>query len=459
MFADLGFEEALAKARTEKRIAVLDAMTSWCGPCKQMDATTWRDAGVVQWFNEFGVAVQLDMDLHVALKEKLQIKAFPTIVAFRDGVEFDRIVGSRGPAEFSEWLAGVRTGTTSKQRLAAQLAAARAAGADGYSRRRALVEDLVFGGELDEASTEYLWLWNNAAASGEAPAQERAQLAFEIAQVASEHAATLEAFLALRNGLDAQFASGAATLDQRSDWIALNVVVAQPEKTAQWAASVAHSAAGAETLRSFEERLFDLLVAQNEWFAAGVCLREPLKSVTWLAANLGAYDLARDGEPASMPAIPLIKPGESGGMKPAIPIAPAPGGASTGDAKAGDEQAPKSIPMIPLGGKPIGAAQGGMVPAIPMGAGGTSRAPQDPAEIAREIRERLTSTLRDMASKRYAALVACGRDVEAGEVARVLLSAADDAKSRAALVAKALRAGVLDQQRARHQEWLDQAAE
>ncbi|MCC7012844.1 MAG: thioredoxin family protein [Planctomycetes bacterium] len=466
VFVELGFDEALAKARAEKRIAVLDAMTSWCGPCKQMDATTWRDAGVVKWFADNGLAIQLDMDQHSALKEQLAIKAFPTIIAFRDGVEFDRIVGSRDAAEFGEWLESVRAGKTAKERLAAKLATARAAGAAGYAVRRALVEDLAFGGELDEASREYLWLWTNAAASGRDVAGERHAMSYGLLELARGHAPTAVEFRKLRDALQVGVSGGRATHEVLSDWIALNVIVGETQTTARWAASVADTPAGAEALRAFEERLFDVLVEHGQWHAAGVCLREPVKGVKWLADNLGAYDVAPSGKSGSIPAIPLIAPGAkgaAGGMKPAIPIGGKASEASAGDASKGadskDESGdPKVVPAIPLTAKP---AVAGMVPAVPMVPGAVARpsAPTDPLEIARDVRMRLTVQLRDMASNRYAALLAAGRDAEASSVADTLLAAVDDARSRAALVAKSMRAGVLDAQRARHQAWLDQAAQ
>lgn len=451
VFVELTFDELLAKGKAEKRVAILDAMTSWCGPCKQMDATTWRDAGVVKWFADNGLAIQLDMDQHTALKERLKISAYPTIVAFRDGAEFDRIVGSRNAAEFSEWLESVRAGKTSRERLGAKLDAARAQGAAGYATRRALVEELAFGNELAEAQVEYLWLWDNAAASGRPVAEEHAAMAFDLRQLSEGHSPARAELTKRRDALEASATSTAATRDQQSDWLTLNFALSDAQRTARWAARLAATPAGAATLQAFEPRLFDLLVEQGEWKAAGVCLADPLKSVKWLADNLGAYDVSADGKRVSMPAIPMT----AGGMKPAVPAA-AP---KTEPEQPAEPKQGESIPAIPLLGKPAGGSA--PMPAIPMMQGGGARpaVPQDPAEIAREVRSRLTAQLRDMASKRYAALLACGRGSEAEQVATALLGAADDSRARAALVAQALRAGVLEAQRERHQAWLDQAAQ
>ena len=38
VFASTGFDEALARARAEKRILLVDVYTDWCGWCKKLDA-------------------------------------------------------------------------------------------------------------------------------------------------------------------------------------------------------------------------------------------------------------------------------------------------------------------------------------------------------------------------------------------------------------------------------------
>jgi thioredoxin-related protein len=45
-------EEALERSKTEKRKIYIDVYTDWCGWCKHMDSTTFRDQSVVNYINE-----------------------------------------------------------------------------------------------------------------------------------------------------------------------------------------------------------------------------------------------------------------------------------------------------------------------------------------------------------------------------------------------------------------------
>ena len=56
------FGEAVEKARAENKLVFVDAYTTWCGPCKQMDKNTFSDENVAAFFNEKFVNLKLDME-------------------------------------------------------------------------------------------------------------------------------------------------------------------------------------------------------------------------------------------------------------------------------------------------------------------------------------------------------------------------------------------------------------
>jgi thioredoxin-like negative regulator of GroEL len=62
------------------------------------------------------------VDAEPATAKQLEIRAMPTVIAFKDGVEFDRAVGLKQPAELLSWLDGVMWGENSLVKLTAEAA-------------------------------------------------------------------------------------------------------------------------------------------------------------------------------------------------------------------------------------------------------------------------------------------------------------------------------------------------
>jgi thioredoxin 1 len=62
VFQSESFAEARTRAQSAGLWLIVDATAEWCAPCKQMDASTWRDAEVVRWIEANAIAVQIDVD-------------------------------------------------------------------------------------------------------------------------------------------------------------------------------------------------------------------------------------------------------------------------------------------------------------------------------------------------------------------------------------------------------------
>jgi thioredoxin 1 len=107
------YAEAKKAAEDGKMWFIVKATASWCGPCQMMNKTTWRDEGVVKWIGEHAIAVSLDVDEQPKTAQELGIEAMPTMIAFKDGKEFDRIVGYRDAGAFLAWLEGLAKGEKS----------------------------------------------------------------------------------------------------------------------------------------------------------------------------------------------------------------------------------------------------------------------------------------------------------------------------------------------------------
>jgi len=76
------WEGALKKAKYEKKIIFLDAYASWCGPCKIMAATTFKNKEVGKFFNANFINFKMDMEKHKEgrrLSSKYRLTAYPTL--------------------------------------------------------------------------------------------------------------------------------------------------------------------------------------------------------------------------------------------------------------------------------------------------------------------------------------------------------------------------------------------
>ena len=92
-FRDYG--EALAESRQTGKPIFLDAFTTWCAPCRRMDAEVFTDAEVRRVLEERFVPLRLDMEQPpgLSLGERFQIAAYPTMLVFDEAGELHRAVG------------------------------------------------------------------------------------------------------------------------------------------------------------------------------------------------------------------------------------------------------------------------------------------------------------------------------------------------------------------------------
>jgi thioredoxin-related protein len=58
----IGFEDAVRLNEKEPRKILIDVYTHWCGWCKRMDATTFKDPAVVEYVRKNYYAVKLDAE-------------------------------------------------------------------------------------------------------------------------------------------------------------------------------------------------------------------------------------------------------------------------------------------------------------------------------------------------------------------------------------------------------------
>ncbi len=81
-FFEGSFRQALAKAKKEKKMVMLDAYTSWCGPCKVLKNKVFPNKELGNYINEHFVSIGVDMEAGEgpALANMYPIEGYPTIL-------------------------------------------------------------------------------------------------------------------------------------------------------------------------------------------------------------------------------------------------------------------------------------------------------------------------------------------------------------------------------------------
>jgi thioredoxin 1 len=82
-FDSISLEKAKKEAGKKEKIIFIDAHTSWCGPCKQMAATSFKNEEVARLFNEKFINLKLDCEKDVdgiEISRVYRVRAYPTLL-------------------------------------------------------------------------------------------------------------------------------------------------------------------------------------------------------------------------------------------------------------------------------------------------------------------------------------------------------------------------------------------
>jgi len=226
-FEDVGFEEALSKAKKSERVVFVDFYTDWCTPCKKLDATTWKDERVRAWLAEHTVALKIDAEREVELADTYQVNAYPTLLfVSADGSALDRIVGYVDADDFLSQAADALAGKTAVDRAEEELS--------GHEQdptlRSDLADELARAGRYEEALEHYLWCFDHGLEHR--PSYSGVRTSFLLSDIQRLGQSYPRAFAELRlrrdRLKDAVFA-GEATRRELVDFTALNDALDQPE--------------------------------------------------------------------------------------------------------------------------------------------------------------------------------------------------------------------------------------
>lgn len=276
IFAALDLAEALAAAKAENKILVVDASAEWCGPCKHMDATTWVDPKVVDGLKPFAIVIQVDVDAKPEDAAKLRIEAMPTLVVFSpEGVELERLSGAMGSSDLLAWLEGLAKGETSLERLRKEAAEK----PNDLEVRASFARRLAEARDFDAATAEYAWVWKNMLAlDPEAVGVRYSFFAGELKRLVDAFPPARQVFTELRDASVPRV--GALDENGVGDFVTLNQVLGDTAATLAWFdANGTELPSEGDVKRMVHVTVMPLLVAEGRWADLGRLYEDPLREL------------------------------------------------------------------------------------------------------------------------------------------------------------------------------------
>lgn len=84
VFMEDDWHGALKQAAAQHKYIFVDAYATWCGPCKMLKATTFRNKKAAEFYNRNFINVAIDMEkgLGPQLAAQWGMQAYPTLIIF-----------------------------------------------------------------------------------------------------------------------------------------------------------------------------------------------------------------------------------------------------------------------------------------------------------------------------------------------------------------------------------------
>jgi thioredoxin 1 len=80
-FTEASWKKIIEKAKAEKKLVFMDAYTTWCGPCKMLQARVFPDKNLGEFFNQnfVNAAIDMESDEGVRLSSVYEVQGYPSL--------------------------------------------------------------------------------------------------------------------------------------------------------------------------------------------------------------------------------------------------------------------------------------------------------------------------------------------------------------------------------------------
>jgi thioredoxin 1 len=83
-FTATTWAEALKQASVQNKLIFVDAYATWCGPCKMLKATTFKNPKAAAFYNKnfINTALNMESGKNPYLAQEWGMRAYPTLIVF-----------------------------------------------------------------------------------------------------------------------------------------------------------------------------------------------------------------------------------------------------------------------------------------------------------------------------------------------------------------------------------------
>lgn len=103
LFEQGSWDEVLVKSKSSNKLIFIDAYTTWCGPCKSLAKTTFKNDSVGDFVNTHFIPLQIDMEKGegIDFAEQYGVHVYPTLLFINgDGELIHKSVGFKDVNQF-----------------------------------------------------------------------------------------------------------------------------------------------------------------------------------------------------------------------------------------------------------------------------------------------------------------------------------------------------------------------